>query len=218
MDRTQYRNDLFTHFARIGKALANPARLELLDALAQGERNVDSLARDAGLSLSNTSQHLQRLRQCGLVSARKQGQQVIYGLAQGSVIDLLAALAETARGGLGDVEQLLQHELSDRDNLEPVSEHCLLDSALRNDYLVLDVRPREEYAGGHLPGAVNIPLPELESRLAELNSGREIVTYCRGPYCLLSYEAVALLRKASRNARRLRIGFPQWKRAGLPVD
>ncbi|BAU49278.1 ArsR family transcriptional regulator [Sulfurifustis variabilis] len=218
MSSTGFKQQLFVEFARIARALASPVRLELLDFLAQGERNVESLAHAAKLSIANTSQHLQQLRQSGLVGARKQGQQVFYRLASEDVVELLIALRHAAERHIAEVDRLVDAYLSVKDNLEPVPRAELLERARQGLITVLDVRPPEEYAAGHVPGAVNVPLAELEKHLKQLPKDREVVAYCRGPYCVLAYEAVARLREKGFRARRLQDGFPEWRIAGLPVE
>jgi rhodanese-related sulfurtransferase/DNA-binding transcriptional ArsR family regulator len=209
---------LFAQFAVVAKALAHAHRLELLEHLAQGERSVDVLAKRSGLSIANASQHLQQMRQAGIVAARREGKFVFYRLADESVLDLLAALRRIAERNSAEVERLIRSYFRTRDSLEPVSREELLQRARTGLVTVLDVRPADEFALGHLPGAVNIPLGELEARLAELDPSQEIVAYCRGPYCVLSYEAVALLRERGFRVQRLVDGLPEWRSAGLPVE
>lgn len=218
MSSGNFKHELFAQFARVGKALSNGHRLELLEFLAQGERSVEELARVAGLAVANTSQHLQQLRQAGLVTARKQGLKVYYTLSGDDVIGLLDALREVAERHLAEVERLVNSYLTVKDSLEPVPALELLERARKGLVTVLDVRPPEEYAAGHLPGAVNVPLAELEQRLGQLNPAHEVVAYCRGPHCVLAFEAVAKLRKKGLKARRLQDGYPEWKSAGLPVE
>ncbi len=212
------KHELFTQFARVGKALSNANRLELLEYLAQGERGVEALATVSGLTLANTSQHLQQLRQTGLVVARKEGQHVYYSLADDEVIVLLDTLRKVAEKNLADVERLVSTYLTVKDRLEPVPRAELLNRVRDGLATVLDVRPPEEYAAGHVPGAVNIPLAELERRLEELNQDQEIVAYCRGPHCVLAFDAVARLRQQGLKARRMEDGYPEWKAEGLPVE
>jgi rhodanese-related sulfurtransferase/biotin operon repressor len=209
---------LFAQFAVVAKALAHAHRLEILEQLAQGERSVEVLAERAGLSIANASQHLQQMRQAGIVAARREGKFVFYRLADEAVLDLLAALRRIAERNSAEVERLIRSYFDARDSLEPVSREELLERARAELVTVLDVRPADEYALGHLPGAVNIPLRALEARLTELARDREIVAYCRGPYCVLSYEAVALLRERGYRVRRLVDGLPEWRNAGLPVE
>lgn len=209
---------LFAQFAVVAKALAHGHRLEILEQLAQGERSVEVLAERAGLSIANASQHLQQMRQAGIVAARREGKFVFYRLADEAVLDLLAALRRIAERNSAEVERLIRNYFDARDSLEPVAREELLERARAGLVTVLDVRPVDEYALGHLPGAVNIPLGELEARLAELDPSQAIVAYCRGPYCVLSYEAVALLRERGFCVRRLVDGLPEWRGAGLPVE
>ncbi len=215
---TTFKRDLFGQFARLGKALASPNRLEILDFLAQGEHSVDRLAEKCDLSIANASQHLQQLRRAGLVVTRKQGQYVYYRLAGDEVVGLISALRKVAERHLAEVDRFVRAYLTVRDSLEPVPAKDLLKRARQGLVTVLDVRPAEEFAAGHLPGAINVPLSELGMRLKELKARREIVAYCRGPYCMLSYEAVAMLREKGFRARRLADGFPEWKTAGLPIE
>jgi len=211
------KRELFHNLARIGTALSSAVRLECLELLAQGERSVDQLATLTGASVANTSQHLQKLKAAGLIVGRKEGQYVFYRLAGDEIVALLGALGKTGAAYLAEVERTVRLYYAARDGLEPVPARELLDRAKRGLVTVLDVRPPEEFAAGHVPGAVNIPVHELEKRLAELPKRREVVAYCRGPYCLMSYDAVVLLRKKGLKARRLQDGLPEWRVAGLPV-
>jgi len=218
MSSNNFKHDLFTQFARVGKALSNGNRLELLEYIAQGERSVDELARVSGLTVANTSQHLQQLRQAGLVSSRKDGLKVFYNLSGDDVVGLLDALRDVAERHVADVERLVNTYLTVKDELEPLPRKELLERVRDGLVTVLDVRPPEEYAAGHIPGAVNVPLSELKHYLKELNPKQEIVAYCRGPHCVLAFDAVASLRKKGLKARRLEDGYPEWKTAGLPVE
>lgn len=209
---------LYEAIGRVAAALGSAGRLQILEFVAQGERSVDALAAMTGLSVANTSKHLQALRQAGLVSARKEGLRVYYSLTGDDVTALVAALRAVAEHRVADVEQLLRLWLAHRDELEPVPARELLERAKKGIVTVLDVRPAEEFAAGHLPGAINVPLDKLESHLSKLPKRKEVVAYCRGPYCLMSFEAVAKLRKRGWQARRLRDGFPEWRAAGLPVE
>ncbi|WP_442918242.1 ArsR/SmtB family transcription factor [Magnetococcus sp. PR-3] len=213
-----YKTQIFDQLARVGKALANGHRLELLEFLAQGERTVDALAGVSKLSVANTSQHLQVLRQAGLVDNRKEGQKVYYRLSDTRVIALISLIQALAEDHLAEMDRLIAAYLTSRDAMEPMPVDELLVRAREGSVTVLDVRPPEEYAAGHLPGAINIPLKELEARLAQLPSGQEVVAYCRGPYCVLSFETVAILRAKGIKARRLQDGMPEWRLAGLPVE
>lgn len=218
MASSNFKHELFTQFARMGKALAHGNRLELLEFLAQGERSVDELAKISGLSVANASQHLQQLRHVGLVHARKQGLKVFYRLSGEDVLDLLESLRVSAERHLAEVNQLVQTYLTVKDDLEPVPRQALLERVREGLVTVLDVRPPEEYAAGHLPGAINIPLADLEHRLGELDPAQDVVAYCRGPHCVLAFDAVATLRAKGHTARRLQDGFPEWEREGLPVE
>ena len=211
------KRDVFANLARIGTALSSAVRLEFLELLAQGERSVDQLATLTGVSVANTSQHLQKLKAAGLIVGRKEGQYVFYRLAGDEIVELLGALGKTGAAYLAEVERTVRLYFAAKDGLEPVPARELLDRAKRGLVTVLDVRPPEEFAAGHVPGAVNIPVHELEKRLAELPKRKEVVAYCRGPYCLMSYDAVVLLRKKGLKARRLQDGLPEWRVAGLPV-
>jgi rhodanese-related sulfurtransferase len=208
---------LFDAFAQAAKALASGRRLELVDVLANGERTVEALAGEVGLSVANTSQHLQILRQAGLVSSRREGTSIHYRLAAPEVFELWRTLRTLAASRLAEVERLTAAYLGSRDELEPVTREELARRLQDDDLVVLDVRPATEYAAGHLPGAVSIPVGELRRRLAELPADREIVAYCRGPYCAFAHEAVGLLREEGYAARRLEDGLPEWQAAGLAV-
>ncbi|WP_455203480.1 ArsR/SmtB family transcription factor [Kaarinaea lacus] len=218
MSSNNFKPEIFAQFARVGKALSNGNRLELLEYLAQAERGVDELAKIAGLTVGNTSQHLQQLRQAGLVTSRKKGLQVIYRLSGDDVLHLLNALRAVAKHHVADVERLINSYLSVKDDLEPLPRAELLDRVRDGLVTVVDVRPPEEYAAGHLPSAVNMPLETLESHHKELKSFQEIVVYCRSPHCVLAFNAVERLRKRGIKARRLEDGYPEWKLAGLPVE
>lgn len=217
MSNATFKNDLFEQFARVGKALSSGKRLQMLEFLAQGERSVDVLSRMTGLSVANTSLHLQVLRQAGLTSARKEGLYVFYRLSGDSVVRLLAALRVVGQDHLAEVDKLVKVYFESKDSLEPVPAKELLKRAKAGIVVVLDVRPPEEYAAGHIRGAINVPLAELMKRLDEIPTDKEVVAYCRGPYCVLAFEAVMQLRKKGRQAHRLEDGFPEWKSAGLPV-
>lgn len=209
---------LYEAIGRVAAALGSAGRLQILEFVAQGERSVDVLAAMTGLSVANTSKHLQALRQAGLVNARKEGLRVYYVLAGDDVSVLLAALRGVAEHRAADVEKLLHTWLAHRDELEAVPAREVLDRARRGLITVLDVRPEEEYAAGHLPGAINVPIDRLESYFSRLPKRKEVIAYCRGPYCLMSFEAVEKLRKRGFKAKRLENGFPEWRAAGLPVE
>ncbi len=213
-----FKQELFSQFARVGKALSNGNRLELLEFLAQGERSVDDLAKVSGLSVGNTSQHLKLLRQAGLVTSRKEGLKVHYSITGDDVISLLDSMRDVAQRHIADVQQLVNSFLTVKDDLEPIPREELIRRVKDDLVTVLDVRPPEEFAAGHVPGAVNVPLAELESYLNKLETDQEIVAYCRGPHCVLAFDAVAKARDKGLVARRLEDGFPEWKLAGLPVE
>ncbi|MFN4089625.1 MAG: ArsR/SmtB family transcription factor [Alphaproteobacteria bacterium] len=205
--------------AAIAKALGNAHRLDLLEQLAQGERSVDALSARTGLSFANTSQHLRHLRQAGLVISRQQGKQVFYGLSDDrSVVALLAALRAMGESGSPALRGVLAESLYTLDDVEPVTRADLLARVADGSVTVIDVRPGDEFTAGHLPGALSIPLADLERRLSDLPPDREVVAYCRGPYCVLSFRAVSVLRTLGFTARRLEDGYPEWRTAGLPVE
>lgn len=212
-----FKDAVFSQFARIAAAFGSPKRIELIDLLAQGERPVEALAREAGLTLANTSRHLQVLKGAGLVTPRKAGLQVFYRLADALVLDGYRALQALAEARLAEVGRLVTDFFSSADGLEPIESGELLRRARGGDVVVIDVRPPEEYAAGHIAGALSLPLADLERRLAELPRGKRVVAYCRGPYCVLSAEAVRRLRRRGRVAERLKDGYPEWRDAGLPV-
>jgi ArsR family transcriptional regulator len=212
------KRDLYAQFAGVAKAIANEHRLELLELVAQGERSVEALAELSGLSVANASQHLQHLRRAGLVAARREAKFVLYRLADDAVLAMLAAMHKVAERNVGEVERILRSYFHARDDLEPVSRADLQRRMKQGLVTVLDVRPEDEFALGHLPGARNVPLGQLKRQLSRLDRDTEVVAYCRGPYCVLSFEAVAQLRKLGFKARRLQDGLPEWKAAGLPVE
>ena len=218
MSSNHFKQDLFTQFARVGKAMSNGNRLELLEFIAQGERSVDELAKVSGLSVANTSQHLQQLRQAGLITSTKQGLKVFYRLSGDDVINLFNSLQNVAERHLADVQQLVNTFLTVKDDLEPIPATELLDRVKEGLVTVLDVRPPEEYQSGHIPGAINVPLSELEKHLSQLDAKQEVVAYCRGPHCVLAFDAVEQLRQKGITAHRMEYGFPEWKLAGLPIE
>ena len=212
-----FKNRLYGQFARIGKALSSPHRLEILELLAQSERTVDSLATEIGLSLANASQHLQALRQAALVDSRKDGLFVCYRLAGPEVFELSRVLRMVAEGRLAEFERLVREHFGDRADAEAVPMAELLKRARSKQVVILDTRPASEYVAGHIPGAISVPVDDLKQRLQQLTKGKEYVAYCRGPYCVYADRAVELLRAHGRRARRLLDGFPEWRAAGLPV-
>ena len=219
MPDQRVKGELFDQFARIGKALGSGRRIEILDILANGERTVEALAEQVHLTIANTSQHLQILRDAGLVSSKREGTFIRYGLATPEVFEFWTSLRSLSASRLADVERLVEAYVGSRDGLEPVSRKELYKRLRSGDQLVvLDVRTRDEFDAGHLPGAVSIPLAELERRLKQVPKSRDIVAYCRGPYCALAPEAVRVLNKRGYRARRLEDGFPEWSAAGLPTE
>lgn len=212
------KDQLYEQFARVGKALASPKRLELLDLLGQGERTVEGLAREASLGIANCSQHLQVLREARLVEARKEGLFVFYRLADEAVGGLWLALRSLAERRLADIERLVRDYFEKPGELEPIGQSELLERVREGSVTVIDVRPVEEYLAGHLPEAVSMPLEELERRLEYIPRDREIIAYCRGPYCVFAVKAVELLRSQGFSARRFEEGIPEWRSAGLPVS
>lgn len=212
------KHHLLEQFARIGKAVSSPTRLELLDLLAQGEKSVETLARQAGLSVTNTSNHLKELRTCGLVVARKGGAYVYYQLADLGVHEFLRSLQNVARRHLAEARQTVQDYFEAADTLEPLGATELLARMRSDDVVIVDVRPEDEYGSAHIPGALSIPVSELEQRLSELTPEKEIVAYCRGPYCIMSLKAVAILRSRGFRVRRLADGVPDWRLAGYDVS
>lgn len=209
---------VFEQFAAVAKALSHPNRLELLEFLAQGERGVDALAEATKQSVANTSHHLQQLRRVGLVASRKSGVHVLYRLSGDDVVDLLSALRSTAERHNAEVMKVISGYFLERDDMEAISREELLRRAKDDGVTVLDVRPPEEFAAGHLPGAVNLQIRDLKSRLQALPKDKEVIAYCRGAYCVLSFEAVAELRRRGYRVRRLEDGYPEWRAAGLPVE
>ena len=217
MRARDFKDAVFDQFARIAAAFASPKRIELIDLLAQGERHVEALAREANLTVANTSQHLQTLKAASLVATRKTGLQVFYRLADPMVLEGYRAVQQLAKARLAEMGRLVNDYFSNADGLEPVESAELLRRARSRDVVVIDVRPPEEYAAGHIAGALSIPLGLLQQRLRTLPRNKRIVAYCRGPYCVLAAEAVRRLRARGRKAVRLKDGFPEWRDAGLPV-
>src|SRR2546425_10940783 len=209
-----FKNGLYGKFARIGKALSSPHRLEILELLAQGERTVDSLATEIGLSLANASQHLQALRQAALVDSRKDGLFVYYRLAGPEVFELSRVLRTVAEGRLAEFERLVREHFGDRADAEAVPMAELLKRARSKQVVILDTRPASEYVAGHIAGAISVPVDDLQRRLQQLSKGKEYVAYCRGPYCVYADHAVEILRANGRRARRLIEGFPEVRVAG----
>ena len=218
MGHREFKDALYTEFARIGKAVANPHRLEFLDLLAQREWSVEQLASETGLTVANASQHLQILRAAKLVTVRRDGLYAYYRLADDRAYRLWQAIRELGEVRLAEIDMIVRTFLGNRDVMEPIDALTLLGRIHDDDLVVLDVRPAEEFQAGHLPGARSIPVAELEARLGELRPDQEIVAYCRGPYCVYADEAVELLTARGYLARRFTHGFPDWQVAGLPVE
>jgi rhodanese-related sulfurtransferase len=212
------KREVFAQLARVGSALASGVRLELLELLAQGERNVDRLSALMGTTVANTSQHLQKLKQAGLILGRKQGQFVYYRIASDDVARMVAAMSRVGGTQIAEIDRIVRLYFATKDAFEPIAATELLDRARKGLVTVLDVRPSEEFESGHVPGALNIPVDQLARRLRELPKGKEVIAYCRGPFCLMSFDAVQLLRKKGMKARRLSDGMPEWRMAGLPVE
>ncbi len=217
MTQRQFKDRLYGQLARLGKALASPHRLEMLELLAQGERTVESLATELELSIANTSQHLQALKQAALVERRKQGLFVHYRLADPEVFELSNVIRSVAARRLADFDRVVRDHFSARDEADAVGVDELLKLARSKKVVVVDTRPANEYASGHIAGAISVPVDELHRRLKELPKSKDYVAYCRGPYCVYADRAVEILRASGRRARRLVEGFPEWRSAGLPV-
>ena len=214
----RFKDRLYGEFALIGKALASPVRLELLELLAQGPRTVEALANESSLSIANASQHLQVLRQAGLVDSLKQGLFVEYSLVGHDVFELCRALRGVAETRNAELERVVRDHFGDRANSQVVSMEELLRRARKGEVVILDTRPAVEFEAGHIAGAISVPVEDLQKELRRLPKSKEYVAYCRGPYCVYADRAVELLRKHGRRARRLLEGFPDWKAAGLPVE
>lgn len=213
-----FKPQLFEQFARIGQALASGPRLEMLELLIQAPRNVDSIAKVMRLPMANISQHLQTLKQAGLVAATREGRMMIYSVTGSDVIELLLLLQKIAKDRFAEIDRLVDTYLHSKDDLDALSVDEVLSRARKGEVVILDVRPSEEYAAGHLKGAMNITLEELEERLADLPKDKTIVAYCRGAYCILSFDAVKTLRKRGYEARRIDDGIPEWLLANLKLS
>lgn len=209
---------IFEHIAELARVLGHANRLDLIEHVAQGERSVDKLAQITGLTVANVSQHLQMLRRAGFVVSRREGKNVFYRLAEGPIEPILAALRAHAEYSRAEVRSIVADYFTTLDAMEPVSRAELIARLARDEVTLLDVRPEEEYALGHVPGALNCPLSELDRLLSKLPQDREVVAYCRGPYCILSFQAVARLRERGFRVRRLEDGMPEWRAAGLAVE
>lgn len=215
--KRDFKDRLYGEFARIGKAIASPHRLEILEVLAQGERTVESTAAETGLSVANTSRHLQQLRQAQLVLARREGLFVHYRLSGPEILGLVLALRRTAEQHLAEVDRVVRDFLGERDGFEPVTPDELARRMTNGEVVVLDVRPEHEYTAGHIAGAQSMPVADMSTRIGELPHDKEYVAYCRGPYCVYADEAVAMLRANGLTAQRLTEGYPEWWLAGRPV-
>ena len=217
MNKASPKKRMFVQLARMAKALASANRLELIEAMGQGELSVEELAQKSGLSVANTSHHLQVLKDGGLARSRRRGVRIFYSLSDDDIAAVIAGLGRVAGRRLAEVDRILREEFATRDDAQPVGQKELLHLVKTGEVTVLDVRPDGEYRAGHIAGAINIPLGELSRRLAELPRGKQIVAYCRGPYCLLSFDAARRLRAKGFRARRLADGFPEWKAGRRPV-
>lgn len=218
MSANSPKSRLFEQFSRVGKALSNSHRLEMLEFLAQGEKSVERLAEVSGISIANTSQHLQQLRSAGLVVSRKDGQRVFYALSDDGIIDLMGSIRKISQKNLAEVDQIVNTFFLVKDKMEPVTHSDLMERIKKGQVTVVDVRPPDEYKAGHIPGSINVPLKELDKYVKEFDPKSEVIAYCRGPYCLLSFDAVEKLRQLGFKAKRLEDGFPEWKKAGHPVE
>lgn len=218
MKSREFKDLIFEQLAKMVQAFSASKRLEIIDVLAQGERDVDSLSQQVSMTIANTSRHLQILKQTRLVESRREGVRIYYRLADEEVVRCWLNLRNLAEKRTIEIREIARLFFEERDSLEPITSEELLSRTKNNDAIVLDVRPVEEYQNGHIPGAISIPLSELEDRLNEIPRDREVVAYCRGPYCVLSIEAMAILRNAGFQAIRLKEGLPEWKEAGLPVE
>ena len=214
---TDARREMFGYLAETAGVLASPSRIELVDLLAQGERSVEDLSEASHLSVANASQHLQQLRRVGVVSRRRSGRQILYDLADERVLDLMAILREMSEANHAVAQRTIDHWYHARDPLAPVTRDELTERLRRRSVRLIDVRPEIEYRAAHIPGALSIPVIVLPERLDALPKRPEVVAYCRGPYCVMAYKAVEILRPAGYRARRLAGGFMEWRRAGLPL-
>jgi DNA-binding transcriptional ArsR family regulator/rhodanese-related sulfurtransferase len=218
MSHRAFKTAINEQLARVAKAIANPHRLEIIDVLAQGERNVDDIARETDLTVANASQHLGALREAHLVTTRKEGLYVYYRLSNPTIYQLLQVIRDVAEHQLAEVDRIIDAYLHNRDTLEPITSRELAARLTDADLIILDVRPSEEYQQGHIAGAQSIPVDELAQRIIELPSKHEIVAYCRGPYCVFADEAVEILQAHGYPVRRMREGYPDWQLEGLPIE
>jgi len=213
----RFRDDIYEQFTRIGKAISSPKRLELLDLLCQGERTVEKLARAANLSVANASQHLKKLQAARLVNSEKSGAFVIYRVADESVISFFHTMRVLAEKRLAEIDQITRQFMENKESMEGVDREALLQRTRSGEAIILDVRPPEEYRAGHIEGAISIPMKALEEQLTNLPRDKEIVAYCRGPYCVMSIDAVQMLRARGFHAERLKDDVYEWSLHGLPV-
>jgi rhodanese-related sulfurtransferase/DNA-binding HxlR family transcriptional regulator len=218
LNHREFKDQMYEQFARIVKALGNPRRLEIVDLLAQGERTVEEIARETSLSIANASQHLQTLRSAHLVEVRRDGLYAYYRLTDENVFRVWQSIRTLGETHLAEIDRIVRTFLEDRDDLAPVSAQELIKLSEASSIVVLDVRPDEEYRAGHIPGARSMPIDKLESYLKQLPNDKEVIAYCRGPYCVFADEAVALLRERGYKARRYDKGLPDWRASGLPVE
>lgn len=218
MTDREFKDLVFAQFAQITQAFAAPKRLEIIDILSQGERDVDSLSRQVSMSVANTSRHLQVLKHARLVDTRREGVRIFYRLSDDDISACWLRLQSLAEKRSAELRQIAQTYFSRRDNLEPVTHEELAQRVREKDVVVIDVRPTHEFHSGHIPGAISIPLAELKDRLDEIPRDHPVMAYCRGPYCVLSSRAIGLLTQAGFQAQRLKEGLPEWKFAGLPVE
>ena len=214
----EFKDAIYEQFSRIGKAVSSPKRLELLDLICQGEKTVETLSRETGLSVANTSQHLQTLKTARLIKSEKDGLFVKYRRADERVCQFLRSMRVLAENRLAEVDMIKRRFLAGKDDMEPVNRDDLLKRVIESDVTVLDVRPVEEYRAGHIPGALSVPLDHLQVILAELPADQEIVAYCRGPYCVLAVQAIEILREKGFKAIRLEDSVQDWRAMGLPVE
>jgi len=218
MGGRDFKDAVYEQLARVAAAFGSPKRIEIIDILAQGERHVENIAQETGISMANTSRHLQVLKGAGLVSSRKAGLQVFYRLSGPIVEEGYQVLRRVAEERIAELGKIAKDYFEGADGLDPIGRAELLERAAGGEVIVLDVRPAVEFESGHIAGALSIPLEELEGHLAEIPADREIVAYCRGPYCVLAAEAVRVLRSHGRRAARLAEGYPEWRASGLPVE
>lgn len=218
MKGREFKDLIFEQFAKIANAFASPKRLEIIDILAQGERDVESLARYTNMTVANTSRHLQILKNARLVEIRREGVRIYYRLADKEVVKCWLALRSLAEKRTAEIREIARMFFESRDTLEPISIKELLKRMENEEVVMIDVRPSEEYKSGHIPGAISVPLSELKDKLKGIPKDREVIAYCRGPYCVLSAEAMTILKEAGIKAVRLKEGLPEWKEAGLPVE